>query len=308
MYIDSHCHLSFPELKSQLPDLLAAMDAADVRQAICICTQMEEFETVHGLALAHPQLWATVGVHPDNDDVLEPSLDDLLLKDLPAICDLTGPDRPIVLVGWGYAGAIAYAAAAEGSPLKQRIVGVVSLGGVVELDAPPNAHLAKLWEGKQPVDLSLAMQRRVPGRTESLFELLWVHGSSLDTQSKQDFRAHGLSVISSNQIAQLRSWAASGKTTLGGRPYPEQLRTLKVPVWELDGMLDAWSHPEAASAVRDYVPRELLEARAATRFVGFAEDPSHLGLVQGKVAEQEILPMLLSFRDKLERLRREGAP
>jgi TatD DNase family protein len=78
MFIDSHCHLSFPELTAKLPDILADMAAAQVGQAICICTQMEEFEAVHGLALAHPQLWATVGVHPDTEDTREPDVAELV--------------------------------------------------------------------------------------------------------------------------------------------------------------------------------------------------------------------------------------
>ena len=78
MFIDSHCHLSFPELRQQLPDLLAAMRAAQVPQALCICTTMEEFPTVLGLAEQHPELWASVGVHPDNEDVHEPSVAELL--------------------------------------------------------------------------------------------------------------------------------------------------------------------------------------------------------------------------------------
>lgn len=86
MFIDSHCHLSFPELKARLPDVLADMRAAQVGQAICICTQMEEFETVHGLALAHPQLWATVGVHPDTEDMREPDVAELVrLAALPRV-------------------------------------------------------------------------------------------------------------------------------------------------------------------------------------------------------------------------------
>ena len=80
MYIDSHCHLNFPELHSQLPDILQAMQAAQVHQAVVICTTMEEFGAVQGLAAAHPHLWATVGVHPDNDDVQEPTLQDLLSR------------------------------------------------------------------------------------------------------------------------------------------------------------------------------------------------------------------------------------
>lgn len=80
MYTDSHCHLSFPELSAQLPEILSAMSQAGVDRALCICTTLEEFEAVHGLALAHPMLWATVGVHPDNEGVREPSLDDLLQR------------------------------------------------------------------------------------------------------------------------------------------------------------------------------------------------------------------------------------
>ncbi len=78
MFIDSHCHLSFPELRAQLPVLLDAMASAQVQQAICICTTLEEFPDVLALAEANPQLFATVGVHPDNEGVREPSTDELV--------------------------------------------------------------------------------------------------------------------------------------------------------------------------------------------------------------------------------------
>ena len=78
MYIDSHCHLNFPELASQLPEILNAMHAAQVHQAVVICTTMEEFGAVRGLAEQYPHLWATVGVHPDNEGVHEPSAQELI--------------------------------------------------------------------------------------------------------------------------------------------------------------------------------------------------------------------------------------
>ena len=78
MFTDSHCHLNFPELVSNLPAILQAMSQAQVTRALCICTTLEEFEGVHQLALEHPNLWATVGVHPGNEGVQEPALDDLL--------------------------------------------------------------------------------------------------------------------------------------------------------------------------------------------------------------------------------------
>ncbi len=86
MFIDSHCHLSFPELKARLPDILADMRNAQVEQAICICTQMEEFEAVHALAMTYGQLWSTVGVHPDTEDMREPDVAELVrLAALPKV-------------------------------------------------------------------------------------------------------------------------------------------------------------------------------------------------------------------------------
>ena len=78
MYVDSHCHLSFPELRARLPEIRAEMAAAQVDRALCICTTLEEFDDVHALALAHDNFWCSAGVHPDNEGVREPSLDDLL--------------------------------------------------------------------------------------------------------------------------------------------------------------------------------------------------------------------------------------
>ncbi|MDM7950644.1 TatD family hydrolase [Hydrogenophaga sp.] len=80
MFTDSHCHLSFPELRAQLPDILLSMQSAEVDRALCICTTLEEFDDVHRLAREHANLWCTAGVHPDNEGVLEPSLDDLLQR------------------------------------------------------------------------------------------------------------------------------------------------------------------------------------------------------------------------------------
>lgn len=80
MFTDSHCHLSFPELQAQLPQIRQAMQQARVSRALCICTTLEEFGTVHQLATTYDNFWCTVGVHPDNENVQEPSLDELLQR------------------------------------------------------------------------------------------------------------------------------------------------------------------------------------------------------------------------------------
>ncbi len=78
MYVDSHCHLSFPELAERLPEIRAAMAEASVDRALCICTTLEEFDRVHALATGFSNFWCSAGVHPDNEDVREPSVEDLL--------------------------------------------------------------------------------------------------------------------------------------------------------------------------------------------------------------------------------------
>ena len=80
MYTDSHCHLNFPELIAQMSDIRAAMAQAQVTRALCIATTLEAFPQVHGLAMDYPNFWATVGVHPDSEDVAEPTLDDLVQR------------------------------------------------------------------------------------------------------------------------------------------------------------------------------------------------------------------------------------
>ncbi|MEN9374294.1 MAG: hypothetical protein RIR79_1846 [Pseudomonadota bacterium] len=78
MFTDSHCHLDFPELSANLPAIRQAMADAHVTRALCIGTTLEGFPQVHQLALDYDNFWATVGVHPDNEGVQEPTLDDLL--------------------------------------------------------------------------------------------------------------------------------------------------------------------------------------------------------------------------------------
>ena len=78
MYVDSHCHLTFEGLHERIDEVRAAMAAAAVDRALVICTTLEEFDKVHALALRFDNFWASAGVHPDNEGVREPTLQDLL--------------------------------------------------------------------------------------------------------------------------------------------------------------------------------------------------------------------------------------
>ena len=80
MFTDSHCHLNFPELVENLDTIRADMAQAQVSRALVISTTLESFPDVHALATQYDNFWATVGVHPDNEGVQEPTLDDLLTR------------------------------------------------------------------------------------------------------------------------------------------------------------------------------------------------------------------------------------
>ena len=72
MLVDSHCHLDFPDLAGQLPEVLARMSDNDVELAVCIGVNLEDFPAVLALAERSSRLYATVGVHPEYVDVEEP--------------------------------------------------------------------------------------------------------------------------------------------------------------------------------------------------------------------------------------------
>jgi TatD DNase family protein len=95
MFVDSHCHLTFPELRGRIDAIRAEMAAARVDRALVICTTLEEFPDVHALAVGYDNFWASAGVHPDNEDVEEPTVERLVaLASLPKVVGIgeTGLD------------------------------------------------------------------------------------------------------------------------------------------------------------------------------------------------------------------------
>lgn len=72
MLVDSHCHLDFPDLIENETDILERMADNGVTHALCVSVKLETLPAVIGLAERHANLFASVGVHPDNADCEEP--------------------------------------------------------------------------------------------------------------------------------------------------------------------------------------------------------------------------------------------
>jgi TatD DNase family protein len=86
MFIDSHCHINFPELAARMPEILARMDENRVTHALCVSVNLPEFPSVLALAEQYPHIYASVGVHPDYEDTPEPTVEQLVqLADHPKI-------------------------------------------------------------------------------------------------------------------------------------------------------------------------------------------------------------------------------
>jgi len=73
-FVDSHCHINFPDLAKNITDVLAQMRQNEVVSALCVSVNLADFPQVVALAEQHPQIYASVGVHPDYEGVEEPDV------------------------------------------------------------------------------------------------------------------------------------------------------------------------------------------------------------------------------------------
>ena len=86
MLVDSHCHLNFPELIENIHEIRQKMVQEGVSYALCVSVTLDKFPEVLDLAKNFDNFYASVGVHPDYEDIKEPTVDQLIsLSDHPKI-------------------------------------------------------------------------------------------------------------------------------------------------------------------------------------------------------------------------------
>ena len=64
MIIDSHCHLDFPELYDNLPEILKRADEAGVKKILTICTKLKNEPQIRKISSNNPSVYYAVGTHP----------------------------------------------------------------------------------------------------------------------------------------------------------------------------------------------------------------------------------------------------
>lgn len=78
MLVDSHCHINFPDLASNMDAVLQSMATNNVTHALCVSVNLREFPQVLAVAEAHDNIYASVGVHPDYEDEDPVSIEQLV--------------------------------------------------------------------------------------------------------------------------------------------------------------------------------------------------------------------------------------
>ena len=78
MLVDSHCHINFPDLASNMDAVMQSMATNNVTHALCVSVNMREFPQVLAVAEAHDNIYASVGVHPDYEDEEPVSVEQLV--------------------------------------------------------------------------------------------------------------------------------------------------------------------------------------------------------------------------------------
>ena len=90
MYIDSHCHINFPELHKKIHNVLDNMKENKISHALCVSVTLDKVEEILNLTKQHSNIYASVGVHPDYEDITEPDID-ILFK--------YSQDKKVVAIG-----------------------------------------------------------------------------------------------------------------------------------------------------------------------------------------------------------------
>ncbi len=89
-FVDSHCHINFPELYQNIDSILSKMLSNNVTHALCVSVTLDKFPDIFKIANMYPHIFASIGVHPDYEDIEEPTIEGL--------CQFAG-EKKVVAIG-----------------------------------------------------------------------------------------------------------------------------------------------------------------------------------------------------------------
>ncbi|MFV1992559.1 MAG: TatD family hydrolase [Acidiferrobacterales bacterium] len=90
LLVDSHCHINFDPLGNEVPDVLARARDNDVGYFLCVSVNLEDYPQVNALANQYENVFASVGVHPNEQEGQDP--DEAELSEL-------AKDKNVIAIG-----------------------------------------------------------------------------------------------------------------------------------------------------------------------------------------------------------------
>jgi len=80
VFIDSHCHVNFPDLAGDYRAIAQRMASNQVSGALCVSVNLRDWDNMMQMVESESTLWGSVGVHPDYEDEIEPTVIDLVAR------------------------------------------------------------------------------------------------------------------------------------------------------------------------------------------------------------------------------------
>ena len=81
MLIDSHCHLDYPDLYTQLDEVVNRAKLNDIKYLLTISTNLNSFEKIKTIISMYENVYGTLGIHPHEAKKF-PDINSKLLKNL----------------------------------------------------------------------------------------------------------------------------------------------------------------------------------------------------------------------------------
>jgi pimeloyl-ACP methyl ester carboxylesterase len=204
----------------------------------------------------------------------------MVARDLPALVKATG-ERELDLVAHGYAGTLALAASVRELKGRVRRVVAVATPALPELPSPVAAAVLK----------SGGDFRALPADAEGAraFELLFTFGGRFKPGRLEALRAHAFGTLGHVTSQELLRWMLTGNLTLeDGSTVLGRLQEYDRPTLLFDGLADGFANPEFCVPLKEIAAKADVRLRTFSRFELAHEDYSHLSLLQGDGARDEI--------------------
>ncbi len=89
-FADSHCHIDFPQLAEKFDSVMELAQEMEVKYMLCVAVNLEDYPRILALSDSYENIFASVGVHPNETEGEDPSVERLIEL---------GADERIVAIG-----------------------------------------------------------------------------------------------------------------------------------------------------------------------------------------------------------------